>query len=68
MVGGAEGAEGDLTQVGVLRRTAVGRHHGDDKGIPPVGHGNANQGGVVADNVVDRRYLVFSGFTPAAIW
>lgn len=38
---------GDLTVVGVFRRTAGGRHAGDDKRNRPARHRTANHGGVV---------------------
>ena len=36
----------DLTVVGVFRRTAGGRHAGDDKRNRPARHHTANHGGV----------------------
>ena len=40
-------ATGDLTVVGVFRRTAGGRHAGDHKRNRPARHHTANHGGVV---------------------
>ena len=45
----------------MLRRTAVGRHGRDDKGIRPERHGNANHGGVVPTSAAISR----SAFAPS---